>query len=207
MSSANTLEERDDHSVAASANLRAQLSFQGSGSDLFVFPVPHVHGVNIGSWFIPERWMQTSFYEGVDDYWSQLCGLVKMKGFAEAEARMQNHLAAWFTEKDFDFLYSQGITSIRIPLGYWNIIQDPYNMYVPINYLDSVKYLDWAFDQAESRGMTIMLDFHAAPGSQNGYDHSGCGYGSLNGEKWNVEQNKQLSLNAIDALAARYTKR
>jgi aryl-phospho-beta-D-glucosidase BglC (GH1 family) len=202
------LSEGDDFSVHVQGNLRAHYdsSSDGTTSDsvIFIQPTPRIRGVNIGSWFIPERWMDVSFYDGVDTYWSQLCGLVQTEGIDEAERRMRGHLATWFTEKDLDFLHEQGVNSLRLPLGYWNVIADPQKKFVPQNPEVSLEYIDWAFEKAAERGMSIMLDLHGAPGSQNGNDHSGCGYGSVHGEVWNTDDNRELSLRAVEAMAKRY---
>ena len=122
--------------------------------------IPFIYGVNLGSWFIPERWMTPTIYHGVDTYWSQVCGLVHELGPTEADNRMLQHIDSWVTEKDLDKLKDDGINSLRIPLGYWNIIPDPFKKFAPVNVSDSEKYMDWIFLEAKKRSMTIMLDLH-----------------------------------------------
>ena len=141
-----------------------------------------------------------------------------------------------------------GFNSVRLPIGYWNVIHDPYAKYAPANHRDSLAVIDWCFDICEKvtdatneirccfssnieyplpsilstifqyftfhlpfftpfflllsftfyhfwfpwnlithdfnspwylwifvkLGLTVLLDLHGAPGSQNGIDHSGC---------------------------------
>lgn len=163
-----------------------------------------IHGVNLGSWFIPERWISATVYEGVVPYWSQVCGLVHEMGQTIADRRMEHHIKSFVTEKDFDMFASTGINSIRIPIGYWNVIDDPYNKFAPSNVSFSLHYVDWAMTQARKRGLSVLLDLHGMPGSQNGWDHSGCGYNSVHGEGWNTEAHRNISLLAVEAVAQRY---
>lgn len=164
--------------------------------------VPH-RGTSLGSWFIPEQWMVPDFYKDIDIYDSQVCGLVRKVGLDEAEVRMQKHLATWVTEEDFDFFAAQGLNALRIPFGYWNIIDDPTGSFVPQKATVSLAYIDWAFEQSHKRGINIVLDYHGLAGSQNGWDHSGCGYQGMN---WDKPQNLEISYKVLDIVAERYTK-
>ena len=55
--------------------------------------------------------------KGIDPFESQVCAAVKVLGQEEADLRMIEHLATWFTSEDFDKLQANGIQDIRIPLG------------------------------------------------------------------------------------------
>jgi glucan 1,3-beta-glucosidase len=163
----------------------------------------HVRGVNLGGWFIPEVWMTPSFFSGSGLGWGgSLCGMVAFNE-TETEHRIKSHLSTWVTEDDFDMMHKIGITSIRLPIGYWNVISDPYGKYAPKDYAISLSYIDWCFDMAEQRNMTVIVDMHGGPGSQNGIDHSGC---AMNPE-WTDILNVQLSLQAIQAISERYANR
>jgi len=169
-----------------------------SGWETFnVVIVPEIRGANLGSWFVPESWM-TDFYSGTGA--SDLCSLCSQNRNT-ADSKMQQNLKNWITESDFSWLASQGFNTIRIPIGYWNAISDPYNLYVPINVSVSQATLDNAFQWAKNHNLKVILDLHGAPGSQNGEDHSGCGNGVVG---WPTQQNIQYSLQTIDALASRY---
>jgi glucan 1,3-beta-glucosidase len=85
-----------------------------------------------------------------------------------AEERMAHQLETWVTEQDFKEISELGFNSVRLPVGYWNIIKDPYNMYAPADNTKSLRYIDFAFDMADKYGLTVLLDLHGAPGSQNG---------------------------------------
>lgn len=160
----------------------------------------YIRGVNLGSWFVPELWM-VEFYEGTNA--TDMCSFSSLNR-NEANERMVKHLSTWIIEDDFVWLKSQGVNSVRLPLGYWDIIDDYYNIYVPVDKSISISYIDKAFDWAEKYNMSVLLDLHGAPGSQNGADHSGCGNGVVG---WDTETNRAISVQAISALASRYSNR
>eukprot|EP01038_Epipyxis_sp_PR26KG_P012436 gene12436-16680_t len=165
--------------------------------------VKPVRGVNLGGWFIPEVWMVPSFFAGTGLGWSG--SLCRMANYSRplTEERIQHMLKTWITEADFAEISSIGFDSVRLPIGYWNIIEDPYHIFAPANLSDSLYYIDWAFDMADKYNLTILLDLHGAPGSQNGIDHSGCSMPPT----WIKPQNIQLTLQAVEAMAERYSNR
>lgn len=119
-------------------------------------------GVNLGGWLVLERWITPSLFEGTDaqDEFS-------LSSSGEKYQRaIDHHYATYITEKDIIQLKDQGITHLRIPIGYW-IFGD----YPPFN--SGLEYLDWLFNWAEKYEMNVLLSIHAAPGSQNGKHHSG----------------------------------
>eukprot|EP01039_Chlorochromonas_danica_P011177 gene11177-12462_t len=166
-------------------------------------PAPRIQGVNLGGWFIPEVWMNPSFFAGSGLGWSgSLCAMVNASR-AVAEHRMEKHLLAWVTADDFREIARQGYNSIRLPLGYWNVLDDPYDLFVPADSSQSLRLLDWAFAMAERHNLSILLDLHGAPGSQNGQDHSGCN----RPPHWSKKANQELSLRAIEIMAKRFGQR
>lgn len=177
------------------------------GSLLEIEVVNQFRGVNLGGWFIPEVWMLGSFFEGTGQGWgSSLCAMMNYS-VSVTEARMHSHLRSWITEEDFRQMRDIGFNSVRLPIGYWNIIDDPYERYAPRNLSVSLHYIDWAFDMASKYGLSVMLDLHGMPGSQNGQDHSGCSYSIVGQPQWTTPHNVALSLQAVDALASRYSAR
>lgn len=114
---------------------------------------------------------------------------------------MDKHLATWITEDDFREIAADGFNSVRLPVGYWNVIPDPSGLFVPEDVRDSLKYVDFAFQMADKYDLTVLVDLHGTPGSQNGVDHSGCSLGA----NWLEDpHNVDLTLKTIEAIAARY---
>ncbi|PON47823.1 Fascin [Trema orientale] len=84
--------------------------------------------------------------------------------------KLSGSLDSYITEDDFSFTSTNGITAVRIPVGWW-IAYDP----TPPKPLvgGSSQILDKAFTWAQKYGIKVIIDLHAVQGSQNGNDHSG----------------------------------
>lgn len=105
--------------------------------------------------------MTPSLFEGtdaVDEY-----TFMQTKDAAE---KIKKHRRTFITEKDFAWIADQGLTAVRIPVGYWLFEADQ-------PYTPTIMYLDWAVKMAKKYGLKVLVDLHGAPGSQNGQDHSG----------------------------------
>eukprot|EP01032_Pedospumella_encystans_P020580 gene20580-23376_t len=166
-----------------------------------VHTVEPIHGVNLGGWFIPEIWMNPSFSNYTGLHWAgSLCNVVEYNRTL-AEEHMQAHLASWIQESDFEAIAKNGFNSVRVPVGYWNVIPDPHQRFVPGDVRVSLSYLDWVFAMCAKYSLSVLLDLHGAPGSQNGVDHSGCGMAP----DWlESKTNTDLTIDAIDAMMQRY---
>jgi len=165
-----------------------------------VIELPQWRGVNLGGWFIPEVWMNPAFFNDTGLGWGGSVCSITWQNHSVAEERMRNVIENFVTEKDFEEIASMGFNAVRLPVGYWNIIKDPYKRYSPGDEKFSLYHIDWAFSAAEKFGLKVLLDLHGAPGSQNGQDHSGCGMEP----EWLQPRNIALSLETVEAMAARY---
>ncbi|KAK1350217.1 putative glucan 1,3-beta-glucosidase A [Heracleum sosnowskyi] len=114
---------------------------------------------------------------------------------------MREHWNTFITEEDFKFISENGLNAVRIPVGWW-IASDPTP---PKPYVGgSLAALDNAFKWAKKYSLLVIVDLHAAPGSQNGNDHSASRDGSL---EWGKNESTiQQTLDVIDFLSARYAK-
>lgn len=148
-------------------------------------------GVNLGGWLVLEKWITPSIFEGyeADDEYSLLKKMPKNA--------VQEHYKSFIKEEDFLFLAQNGINAIRIPIGYWVFGDFP-------PYEKNIEYLDFAFEMAENYGLKVLIDLHGAPGSQNGYDHSGKS-GEIGWDK--DPKNIELTLKIIEKISERYCGR
>ncbi|XP_076890822.1 putative glucan 1,3-beta-glucosidase A [Bidens hawaiensis] len=90
-------------------------------------------------------------------------------GPLKAPQIMKNHWSTFIVENDFKFIATSGLNAVRIPVGWWTV-SDPTP---PKPYVGgSLQYLDRAFLWAKKYNLKVILDLHAAPGSQNGFEHS-----------------------------------
>lgn len=165
-----------------------------------------LRGVNLGGWLVLEKWMTPSIFEGLKatDETSYCVELGK-----KAEQSIKNHWNTFITAEDFAWLARIGINAVRIPIGHWLFAPDyPYHSaYGSLTYPyveGGLAILDNAFGWAERYGLSIVLDLHAAPGCQNGFDNGGiqdvC--------EWHTkEEYINYSLLTLERLAERYYNR
>ncbi|XP_042502586.1 probable glucan 1,3-beta-glucosidase A isoform X3 [Macadamia integrifolia] len=120
-------------------------------------------------------------------------------GHDKAKKVLTEHRKNFIKQEDFIFLYRNGINTVRIPVGWW-IAQDPNP---PPPFIGgSLAALDNAFSWALMYDIRCIIDLHAAPGSQNGMEHSSSRDGSTD---WPMSPEYiSQSLDVVDFLASRY---
>ncbi|XP_021897444.1 probable glucan 1,3-beta-glucosidase A, partial [Carica papaya] len=119
-------------------------------------------------------------------------------GHNKAKDVLRRHRNSFITIEDFKFLYRHGINAVRIPVGWW-IAFDP-NPPAPF-VGGALEALDNAFSWAQDYNIKCIIDLHAAPGSQNGMEHSASRDGTTG---WPTSDYISQTLNIIDFLASRY---
>jgi glucan 1,3-beta-glucosidase len=164
---------------------------------------PRLRGVNLGGWLVLERWMTPSLFAGLAarDETSFCVELGR-----EAPARLRAHWSNFTTRDDFAWLADAGLDAVRIPLGHW-ILGPPYPYHPRYGdrahpYVEGgIDVLDRALDWAAALGLRVLLDLHAAPGCQNGFDNGG-----LEGVcEWHTRPEYVAhSVEVLGRLAARY---
>jgi len=162
-----------------------------------------LHGVNLGGWLVLEKWMTPSLFEGLEatdeTTWCAELG-------QKAPERLRAHWNSFITRGDFKWLAGVGINAVRIPLGHW-IFGPPYPYHEKYGanphpfVTGGIKVLDKAFKWAAEFGLCVILDLHAAPGCQNGFDNGGikdvC--------EWHTkEEYLAHSVDVLGRLAGRY---
>ncbi|KAF1977476.1 glycoside hydrolase [Bimuria novae-zelandiae CBS 107.79] len=130
-----------------------------------------IRGVNIGGWLVLEPFITPSiFLEHSSDNWPvkdewTLCEKI---GREECKKALKAHWDSFVTLGDFKRIKKAGFNVIRIPVGYWSFMD------IEWAYVDgAAPYLDKAIKWARKTGLKVIVDFHGAPKSQNGFDHSG----------------------------------
>ena len=140
----------------------------------------YIKGVNLGNWLVLEKWMNPTQLDP-----------------AVYEARIKTHRAEYINERDFATIASWGLNSVRIPVPYF-IFGDR------APFIGCIDELDKAFNWAEKYGLTILIDLHTAPMSQNGFDNGG-----ISGVcKWaQLPDEVEFVLSVLERLAKRYGHR
>jgi len=149
-------------------------------------------GVNAGQILLQEGWMSPFATEPLTNkdgsYVTDADGNVQYPEFGEEDFRnaiksnphlnmhhidglMLKYWESFFTEEDFEIIKEDlGMNCIRLPFYYLNILNEDLTRK---NEEDAFRYLDWFIGCAAKYELYVILDLHGAPGSQNGYEHSG----------------------------------
>jgi glucan 1,3-beta-glucosidase len=152
---------------------------------------PAIRGVNLGGWLVLEKWMTPELFKdstAADEY--SFC----QDATPALLKRLRKHRDNFITREDFVWLAAHGVTAVRLPVGYWVFGDaEPYQ--------PTVQWVDKACMWAQETGIGVLLDFHGAPGSQNGQDHSG----RIGEVGWDMDVgNVNRSLQVLKSLAERY---
>jgi glucan 1,3-beta-glucosidase len=162
-----------------------------------------LRGVNLGGWLVLEKWMTPSLFEGLEatdeTTWCAELG-------HEAAARLHAHWNSFITRDDLAWIAGIGLNTVRIPVGHW-IFGPPYPYHAKYGAArhpfveGGIDVLDRALEWAAEFGLRVVLDLHAAPGCQNGFDNGGiqdvC--------EWHTQEEYLAhSVDVLGRLAARY---
>jgi len=158
----------------------------------------YLRGINLGNWFVQEGYMmQTSSFANAERQLrakiSALIGTDNMNEFYKAW--YDNYI----TKKDIDQIAAWGFNSIRLPLHYNKLTpEDQPGVYTE----EGFAYIDSCLSWCEQNKIYLILDLHAAPGSQNGEGISDEYDGQA--KLWTVESNKTRTIELWGKLAQRY---
>ncbi|KAF2690019.1 glycoside hydrolase family 5 protein [Lentithecium fluviatile CBS 122367] len=157
--------------ATSSARTNNSSTTLGYRSVSFEWGKDKVRGVNIGGWLVLEPFITPSIFEAhstddwpVIDEWTLCEKLGKEACFNTLKPHWDNFVKL----EDFEKIKKAGFNVVRIPVGYWAW----YDFGAPYTF-GSAPYLDKAVEWARETGLKIIIDLHAAPQSQNGFDHSG----------------------------------
>lgn len=151
-----------------------------------------LHGVNAGQILLQEGWMSPFALEPLKNedgsYVKDGDNNIQYPEFTEEEFRkgikanpnlntydmeelMKIYWDAFFTEEDFRIIKEDlQMNTIRLPFYYLNILNEDLTLK---SEEDAFSYLDWFMEEAAKNELYVVLDLHGAPGSQNGFEHSG----------------------------------
>ena len=149
-------------------------------------------GINAGQILLQEGWMSPfalepsknpdgSFVADADgnlqypefteeEFREGLAANPNLSGY-DLEELMQYYYNCFFAEEDFRIIKEDlGLNTIRLPFYYLNILNEDLTLKEEA---EAFAYLDWFISNAAENKLYVVLDLHGAPGSQNGYEHSG----------------------------------
>lgn len=135
-------------------------------------PTKKAFGVNLGGWLVLERWMYEDWMiqAGGPNAWDEY-RMSQQLGDRMTDV-LNAHMDSWITESDLDRIQSYGMNMLRVPIGYWPFLStrvtgEPYRNATQLDHLSNLMHWAW------KRGLYIILDLHAMPGSQNNDQSSG----------------------------------
>jgi len=161
-----------------------------------------MYGVNLGGWLVLESFIRPGLFRAANDsrvvdQWT-FCEFTKND--PNKSHLLVEHFESWVTEQDIMNLSNAGITHLRIPVGYWMAMsQEELDFYKEPFVNGTWKYFNRAVKWAKRNNMKVILDLHAAPGSQNSWDHSGR-RGSAD---WGKNDTIERTLELLERLAIR----
>lgn len=132
----------------------------GTGSNVYL------RGTNAGGWLVQEEWMCPT---NAHDQKTMMNTFESRFGKDVRDQLIDVYEDNYWTTEDFDNCARMGMTAIRLPFTYMNLVTDDWSAIKPGGW----DRLDWFVDNCRARGMYVILDLHGAFGSQNGMDHSG----------------------------------
>jgi endoglucanase len=128
--------------------------------------VVQLQGVNLGGWFIMEKWMCPLDSGSLPDTYSVIQMLDQRFGVATEQSLIQTYQQSWITTTDLDNIKAAGFNLVRVPV-WWG-------MFYPLNNVsnsgwrsDAFTVLDWLVSEAGSRGIYVIIDMHGVVGSQS----------------------------------------
>ncbi|GAA5812961.1 hypothetical protein MFLAVUS_006423 [Mucor flavus] len=151
-----------------------------------------VRGINLGGWLVLEPFITPKIFEQnvtiMDEY--HLC---EHLGPEEAKRQLKEHYETFITEADFKNIAEMGFNHVRIPTGHWAVQVTPDEPYVAF---ESWQYLIKGIQWARKYGLRVMVELHTAPGSQNGWNHSGKSgeIGFLNGTDGDANAQRTIQI-------------
>ncbi len=180
-----------------------------------------LRGVNAGQILLQEGWMSPFALEPLknDDgsYVKDADNNIQYPAFAEEDFRagiarnpnlntydfeelMDIYRSCFFAEEDFRIIKEDlGLNTIRLPIYYLNIMNEDLTLK---SEEDAFSYIDWFISMAAKYELHVVLDLHGAPGSQNGYEHSGTSNETAG--LWTSEENIAATVEIWDFISMHY---
>jgi endoglucanase len=131
-----------------------------------------LRGVNLGGWFIMEKWMCPLTSDSEPDTYTVMQTLDNRFGVSTEESLISYYQQHWITTTDLDNIQSLGFNLIRVPV--W------YGQFYYLNNIsnsgwrpDAFTELDWVVSNAAQRGIYTIIDMHGVVGGQSTSDDTG----------------------------------
>jgi endoglucanase len=129
-------------------------------------------GLNLGGWFIMEKWMCPLDSGSLPDTYSVITNLDSRFGVATEQALLHAYQTNWITTDDLDNIANAGYNCVRMPV-WWGNFYSITNTTSSGWRSDAFAVLDWLVTNCASRGIYMVIDMHGVIGGQSVSDDTG----------------------------------
>jgi endoglucanase len=129
-------------------------------------------GVNLGGWFVMEKWMTPLDSGSLPDTYSVLQKLDSRFGVATEQSLIKTFQQSWITTTDLDNIKNAGFNVVRAPI-WWGQFYLLNNQTASGWRADAFEVLDWLVNACAARGIYVIIDMHGVVGGQSTSDDTG----------------------------------
>lgn len=129
-------------------------------------------GLNLGGWFIMEKWMCPLDSGGLPDTYSIIAELDSRFGVATEQSLIRTYQTNWITTADLDNIKNEGFNCVRVPV-WWGNFYSITNTTSTGWRSDAFTVLDWLVTNCAVRGIYVVIDMHGVVGGQSISDSTG----------------------------------
>jgi aryl-phospho-beta-D-glucosidase BglC (GH1 family) len=134
--------------------------------------VVQLKGLNLGGWFIMEKWMCPLDSGSLPDTYSAITNLDQRFGVATEQNLIHLYQTNWITTGDLANIAGAGFNCVRMPV-WWGNFYSITNTTSSGWRSDAFAELDWLVTNCASRGIYVVIDMHGVVGGQTTSDDTG----------------------------------
>jgi endoglucanase len=134
--------------------------------------ISRLRGLNLGGWFIMEKWMCPLDSGSLPDTYSAITNLDSRFGVATEQSLIHAYQTNWITTGDLNNITNAGYNCVRMPVwwgNFYSITNTTSSGWRP----DAFTVLDWLVTNCASRGIYVIIDMHGVVGGQSTSDSTG----------------------------------
>ena len=134
--------------------------------------IVQLKGLNLGGWFIMEKWMCPLDSGSLPDTYSAITNLDSRFGVATEQSLIHTYQTNWIITADLNNITNAGYNCVRVPV-WWGNFYSITNTTASGWRSDAFAVLDWLVASCASRGIYVVIDMHGVVGGQSPSDSTG----------------------------------
>jgi aryl-phospho-beta-D-glucosidase BglC (GH1 family) len=123
-------------------------------------------GLNLGGWFIMEKWMCPLDSGSLPDTYSVITNLDRRFGVATEQNLIHTYQTNWITLTDLNNITNAGFNCVRMPV-WWGNFYSITNTTSSGWRSDAFTVLDWLVTNCAARGIYVVIDMHGVIGGES----------------------------------------